>query len=143
MILEIKRNIFNKNNCIGNIYADGKRIAFTLEDTPRAEGIKVPAETAIPEGCYLFKVTFSPRFKREMILIFNQKDFTVNQKGISFSGVRIHGGNDEDDTEGCPLIAYNLTDDKLKIYGSAEKELLQLVKKNGGEGILIIKNEPI
>ena len=78
-----------------------------------------------------------------MILIFNQSDLTIHQKGISFSGVRIHGGNDEDDTEGCPLVAHNLTPDKLKIYGTAERELLQLVKQNGGEGILIVTNEPI
>ena len=37
----------------------------------------------------------SPKFKKELPLILNVPNF---------SGVRFHGGNNENDSEGCPLL---------------------------------------
>jgi hypothetical protein len=50
-----------------------------------------------------------------------------------FEGIRIHGGNDKDDTYGCILVAHN-TDGKGKIWGSAERELTNLIIQNDSEG---------
>ena len=74
---------------------NGKRefLCYTLEDAERP--VKIKGETAIPTGTYTVIVTMSPRFKKELPLIMNVPNF---------SGVRFHGGNTEQDTEGCPLL---------------------------------------
>jgi len=68
-------------------------ICYTLEDKERL--VKIKGETAIPTGKYTVIVTMSPKFKKELPLILNVPDF---------SGVRFHGGNNENDSEGCPLL---------------------------------------
>ena len=74
---------------------NGKRefLCYTLEDAERP--VKIKGQTAIPTGKYTVIVTMSPRFKKELPLILNVPNF---------SGVRFHGGNTEQDTEGCPLL---------------------------------------
>lgn len=73
---------------------------YVLEDTvrevpgkPVAEW-KVAGKTAIPCGTYPVRKTWSPRWKRKMWEICEVP---------GFAGVRPHGGNTPDDTEGCPL----------------------------------------
>ena len=85
---------------------------------------KVYGETAIPFGKYKGKITWSPAFKRMMPEILNVP---------SFSGIRLHGGNDIGDTFGCPLIAFN-TDHKGKIWKSALSALMKLIIENDPEG---------
>ena len=71
---------------------NGKRdfLCYTLEDAERP--VKIKGETAIPTGTYTVIVTVSPRFKKELPLIMNV---------LNFSGVRFHGGNTENESEGC------------------------------------------
>ena len=89
----------------------------------------IPGETAIPFGFYHGQVTYSPAFKREMPLIKNVP---------GFNGIRIHGGNNIDDTYGCILVAHN-TDNEGKIWGSAESDLTTLIKANDIHGKFTIK----
>lgn len=95
MRLELVRSTFGENTTTGDLYADGVWSNFTLEDRVRPAGIKVPGETAIPEGTYPLIITPSPRFKRRLPLL-------VNVPG--FDGIRIHPGNSHKDTEGCILV---------------------------------------
>lgn len=69
-------------------------IGYTLEDVVRS-GPKVAGRTAIPAGNYPLTVTMSNRFKKPLPLLSDVPNF---------SGVRIHGGNSSDDTEGCILV---------------------------------------
>lgn len=69
-------------------------LGYTLEDVVRS-GPKVAGRTAIPAGTYGLSVTFSNHFRKPLPLLSNVPNF---------SGVRIHGGNDADDTEGCILV---------------------------------------
>ena len=96
--LLLVREIKNEKQTHGRLFKvdkDNKRefICYTLEDKERL--VKIKGETAIPTGKYTVIVTMSPRFKKELPLIMNVPNF---------SGVRFHGGNNENDSEGCPLL---------------------------------------
>jgi hypothetical protein len=96
--LLLVREIKNEKQTHGRLFKvdkDDKRefICYTLEDKERL--VKIKGQTAIPTGKYTVIVTMSPRFKKELPLILNVPNF---------SGVRFHGGNDENDSEGCPLL---------------------------------------
>src|SRR3989442_1816583 len=93
--MELRRKVFTSNSTIGELLINGKLECFTLEDRIRPPGVKVPGQTAIPEGSYEVIVTLSQRFKRDLPLLLNVPNFR---------GVRIHTGNTELDTEGCILV---------------------------------------
>ena len=73
----------------------------TLEPTWRDYkngGRKIPGRSAIPEGRYLVLITWSPKFRQWLPLLWNVP---------KFSGIRIHAGNKPEDTEGCILVGKN------------------------------------
>ena len=124
MNIEVKRDSYTARTTLGKLYIDGIYFCETLEDTVRPYGIKVKGETAIPEGIsYTIKVTYSSRFKRDMISITTDGNYTLNAKGIEFKGIRAHGGNTHANTEGCPLVAKNRLNDNT-IQGTMESKLL-------------------
>ncbi len=141
--LVIARDTFTLKHCIGELWRgdETERFCYTLEDVSRGENIKILHETALPAGAYLWKVTMSPRFKRNMILVYTEQDYSVKMGGISFVGIRIHGGNDDGDTSGCPLVCYNRVGNS-RIYGTAEKALTEWAEQVGGKGTLLIVNKP-
>lgn len=95
MELKLNRIFLGSSATIGELYVDGEHIADTLEDRVRPEGEKVYGKTAISEGTYEVKLTYSPRFKKILPEILNVPNF---------SGIRIHTGNSSKDTEGCILV---------------------------------------
>lgn len=104
MKLELKRVIFTDRTTIGELSVDGVFFCHTLEDKDRkleAGGRKVPERTAIPRGDYEVDITFSNRFKKYLPELKNVPQFT---------GVRIHPGNTENDTEGC-ILPGDMVDD--------------------------------
>ena len=108
MLIDIHRKYRKPGYSIGILSIDGKVICNTLEDTDRGlrkemsekeiAKTKIKGKTAIPIGKYSVIMTDSPRFKRQMPLVCDVK---------GFSGIRIHSGNDADDTEGCILCGKN------------------------------------
>lgn len=100
ILLELKRIIYQPQITIGILRVRGDFECFIAEDFVRPEGAeKVPGRTAIPVGRYPLVITESPKFKRLLPLVMNVPGFT---------GVRIHTGNDEHDTEGCPVVGRKL-----------------------------------
>lgn len=135
-LILLQRNEYTARSTVGGLYfpENGytERFCYTLEDTARAHGIKVKGETCIPGSCdgikYRVIITKSTRFKRDMPLIYNQEDLSLEEDGISFAGIRIHGGNTHANTHGCPLVAYNKID-KSTIQGTAEKEVTEKIQE--------------
>lgn len=98
MEIKVKRNPPSEHSTLGSLFADGKMLCFTLEDTDRfleKGGEKVPKQTAIPRGRYRVVVDMSERFLRPMPHILNVPHF---------DGVRIHTGNTAENTEGCIIV---------------------------------------
>lgn len=136
-MIKIVRNSGTGLTTSGWLFFDGEYVCHTLEDIMRHSGIKVQDATAIPSGIYKGKITYSNRFKRNMILIYNQDDKSVDRDGVKFTGIRIHGGNTHKDTSGCILAAYNKVNDDT-IQGTAEKAITQkCYDKYGYEEFLI------
>lgn len=61
---------------------------------------KIAGKTAIPAGMYEVRDTWSPKFQRKMLEL-------VGVPG--FQGIRIHSGNDAEDTEGCLVLGNRAT----------------------------------
>jgi len=93
-------------------------ICYTLEDAIRDKKIK--NETAIKAGTYTVIVTMSPRFKKELPLLLNVPEF---------SGVRIHGGNTEKNTEGCVLVGMVRHMNAISNCASAVALITKMIKE--------------
>lgn len=104
MELTLTRFEFDSVSTVGRLMMGSTQLCFILEDKDRglkqtmdAEAIrriKVEGKTAIPYGRYEINCTMSPRFKRVLPQLLAVK---------GYSGVRIHPGNFNEDTEGCLL----------------------------------------
>ena len=95
--LKLVRLMMGAASTLGKFYIDGKYYGVTCEDKDReleAGGVKIAKQTAIPRGRYRVAVTFSNRFQKMLPLLEDVPGFT---------GVRIHGGNRAEDSEGCVL----------------------------------------
>jgi hypothetical protein len=109
--LVLVREVFTTTATLGRLYredASGARVplCYTLEDVVRHTGPKVPGKTAIPAGTYALRITQSVRFKKLLPELLNVP---------GFSGVRIHGGNTHEHTEGCPLVGMERSEAALRI----------------------------
>lgn len=109
---------------------------YVLEDKQQPHGVKIDGKTCIPEGYYNVSVSESTRFKKLMLLLSNQPDMSISKDGVIFRGVRPHGGNTVNDTEGCPLLNYN-NNGNGAMYGRASDDVFRLVNTwlNYGEQV--------
>ena len=108
-MLTVTRTRFFSNTTIGVLTQNGVHVCFTLEDALREPGAcpedmdrstwvkswKIPSKTAIPAGVYPLTISYSNRFKKKLPEV---KDVP------GFTGIRFHGGNTSEDTEGCILV---------------------------------------
>lgn len=117
--LVLKRIARKNSYTIGRLFLNGVYLCDTLEDKDRGlkssmslvevQKIKVKAQTAIPTGSYVIDMnTVSGRF--------GSRTFYKEVCGgklprltnvIGYSGVLIHCGNTDRDTEGCILVGEN------------------------------------
>ncbi len=129
MRVEIVREIFNPTNTMGRMFIDGKFFGYTLEDKDRGlhnsmtlseiKLRKIFGHTAIPYGEYEVILNHSNRFKKIMPLLLNVK---------GFEGVRIHGGNTDANTLGCPLLGAKRTDKSIFECAAINKDFIDKLK---------------
>lgn len=132
MELQVLRDSFTDNSTGGSLHQIINNnlilLCETLEDARRFPGVKCPGSTCIPAGRYKVSVSKSTRFKRDLPMIYNcANGYQLKAENISFTGVRMHGGNTHKDTDGCVLVAYNEIDDDT-IQGTAEIEITSLIQ---------------
>lgn len=142
MNILIVREEFFSDTTIGKLYIDGKFFCHTLEDAVRGFGIKIDGITSVPSGGYYVSLTESTRFKRLMPMVYTENNgYELKAGGISFKGIRMHGGNTHKNTEGCILVAHNRVSSKV-IQGTAEKDLVNVLKNSyEDKHLLVIKNK--
>lgn len=110
MQLRVNRYKQCEKSTLGRLFVDGGIECYTLEDVVRPDGEKVDGATAIPAGTYNVIIDASTRFKRDMPHVLDVPGFT---------GVRIHSGNTDADTEGCILLGMKVSNDDF-ISGSKD-----------------------
>lgn len=140
MIIKLERIYNCPKYCIGHLYADGKYVCDTIEDTDRGlddswttEAIrkkKVKSKTAIPTGKY--KVTInvvSPKFSQ----VAYYKRFCNGRvprllQVPGFEGILIHKGSTERSSAGCLIVGYNTVKGRVTDSQRAFEKLYALIK---------------
>lgn len=115
MDITITRYDKNEHRCIGTLVMP-EFTCYTLEDAEREE--KIPGKTAIPVGRYEVVVSYSNRFKKMLPLLLDVPNF---------EGVRIHSGNSEADSSGCPLIGLQRSFDTITHSRAAMSKFMPLL----------------
>ena len=90
---------------LGSLYLNGAFICYTLEN----------AAKSIPAGLYSIENSRSPKFGRELPLLFSDKV-------PSRRGVRIHAGNTYQESAACVLVGMKRDDAKERIDESKDAE---------------------
>ena len=94
-----------KTAILGRLFMGDTCICYTLEN----------AQKAIPAGFYSIKNSTSPKFGRELPLLFSSKV-------PSSRGVRIHSGNTYKNSAACVLVGLRRDDVKERIDESKDAE---------------------
>ncbi len=131
MKLTLVREPTNDGNTFGKLYVNNAYQCETLEDTDRRledGGKKIPGETAIPRGEYKVVIDWSNRFKREMMHVLDVP---------GFDGVRLHAGNTNAETHGCPLLGTGRANGWLLNSRVAVSRVFELVEQ------ALDKGEPV
>ncbi|MGH1436599.1 MAG: DUF5675 family protein [Lewinella sp.] len=150
MNVKVLRYNHDKNSTSGLLFINGKFECYTLEDERRE--VKVRGETRIPEGNYkvAYQESLTPltRKYQEKYDWFGKH---LHIKSVpNFTGIYIHVGNYEKNTDGCLLVADQAVNDP-KDYSSVQYKSTQAYKRiykrmqaalDSGEEInLIIESE--
>jgi len=117
---------------LGSLFLNGKFFCYTVEDQDRFlenGGTKIKSRTAIPRGQYKMIVTFSNRFQKELPLL-------ISVPG--FEGIRIHGGNSAEDSEGCILVGSNRTKFGVSNCAPMVSKIIDIIKQSE-ESFIIVK----
>lgn len=140
----IRRSPTVNEATFGQWFVDGAVECYTLEDAIRevpGEPVhlwKIDGKTAIPSGRYRLTIEDSPGYGPDTI--------TVNDVP-GFKHIRVHSGEDHEDTKGCPLVGDHVYKAAGKISGGlahgVKKRLAAKIKaaiERGEAAWLVIEN---
>jgi len=137
VICEVIRNKYTDDTTIGRwFFPDKEDYCYTLEDTVRAEGIKVNGNTALAAGYYKMSTRYSPMLKRDVAVIYTEDDkITAKNGGISFKYALAHAGATHKNTAGCILVSDEYdNDERIAPTRDQEQEIKDRIKKWESEG---------
>ena len=123
MMIKVMRTTSASDFTEGKLYVDGAHECYTIEDTDRFlenGGEKIYGKTAIPRGMYPVAISYSNRFKKDIIEIKDVPQFT---------GIRIHSGNTAADTDGCIIVGSINESDDDGFIGASKKAYRKLHEK--------------
>ena len=104
-MLTLIRDVNGENGVMGRLELNGQFICYTLEN----------AKKLIPCGMYSVQNSRSPKFRRELPLIWNS---AVSAK----RGVRVHVGNYYHESQSCVLVGMGR---KIEDYSLTESALAE------------------
>ena len=118
MILTLKRIAKRPAYTIGKLYIDGVFFCDTIEDTERGlemsmpldmiAKMKVKGETAIPTGTYEVAMNIiSPAYSKKKAFAWCKGVMPRLLNVPGWTGVLIHTGNTQKDSEGCIIVGRN------------------------------------
>lgn len=142
--LTLKRFATNGDATLGLLSVNNVFFCFTLEDEHREE--KVAGETRIPAGRYKLEKTFESSLLNRMKENWYKGDWIPTITDVpGFSYIRIHPGNTEKHTDGCPLVGYS-ADSKSFTIGNSRNAFIDLIKRldiafADGTVYITVKNE--
>lgn len=119
--LELTRIFKGDSYTIGHLAVNGNALCDTLEPA-------VTSGMCIPEGEYVVKITYSPKFKRDLPLI-------IGVPGRN--GIRFHRGNTVKDTTGCVIVGYNTLKGALTQSTECEGALCEKLNKDNEIKIIV------
>ena len=108
---------------LGRLFIGGTCICYTLEN----------AAKAIPAGFYSIENSKSPKFKRELPLLYSHKV-------PSSRGVRVHSGNTYKNSSACVLVGMKRDDVKERIDESKDAEKMVTMLCRSVNRLSIVEN---
>jgi hypothetical protein len=120
-MLTLVRDIKSDKAILGKLYLNGGIVCYTLEN----------AAKAIPCGVYLVQNSKSPKFKRELPLVYSSK-VPANR------GIRIHVGNTVASSSGCILVGMGRNGDRLTESTPAETMVTMICRNESN--LVIVDN---
>ena len=120
-MLTLVRYTRTETAVLGSLYLNGAFICYTLEN----------AAKAIPCGMYAVQNSKSPKFKRELPLLYNAQ-VPANR------GIRIHVGNTVASSSGCVLVGMGRNGDSLTESTPAETMVTMLCRNE--TNLVIVDN---
>lgn len=140
MNIQVIRKTKTDKSSIGEMSIDEKFFCYTLEDTDRGNkqtdsldhinANKPFGLTAIPIGTYKVIINRSNRFSQ----LAGKDVFLCLLLDVpGFEGVRIHGGNKPEDTEGCILLGLHIDPEVPNFIGMSQVALQKFMAKVTGQ----------
>lgn len=129
---KLLRRSYSSENTLGHMLRNGEHYGWTMEDAVRASFMKVFGKTAIPAMTYRLVVRWSPKFKEERVFLESVPGFT---------GIQIHGANDENDVIGCIGCSRHISFSERLTWGSLKDDIVKIVKE-ASEAYIEIVNLP-
>lgn len=114
------RNIRTEKAILGSLYLNGQMVCYTLEN----------AAKAIPCGTYTVQNSRSPKFKRELPLIYNGNV-------PASRGIRLHVGNTVASSSGCILVGMGRSTEDFSVTESKLAEtMVTMLCRNVGKLVI-------
>jgi len=121
VVITLKRNQYYAERTFGEFFVNNDLVCLSLEDAVRSgaeSNGKIAGRTAIPAGRYKVNLSWSNRFGKMYLEILNV---------VNFTGIRIHSGNVENDTDGCLLTGTKRVGNSVIGSKIAQKKLESVV----------------